>query len=104
MKEEKISLEQSLVIGSKDKLTTSVNSSAKPLVVRGIIKKDRMNVCKQQGRDFYYIDTGYFGNFPNESNPSGKKIYHRIVSTKSKSKFQRLEKLRQKNIISYAKS
>jgi len=31
-----------------------------------------MNICRSVGRDFYYIDTGYFGN--------GKhKLYHRIT-------------------------
>jgi hypothetical protein len=31
-----------------------------------------MRTCAEQGRDFYYIDTGYFGN-------NRKKIYHRIT-------------------------
>lgn len=47
-------------------------NSATPIVVRGITKRKAMWACEQAGRDFYYIDTGYFGN-------GKKKIYHRIT-------------------------
>lgn len=44
-----------------------------PIALRSIVKAPIMQQCREQGRDFYYIDTGYFGNF-------GKgKTYHRIV-------------------------
>lgn len=44
-----------------------------PIALRSIVKTPIMQACREQGRDFYYIDTGYFGNF-------GKgKTYHRIV-------------------------
>lgn len=44
-----------------------------PIALRSIVKTPIMEACRAQGRDFYYIDTGYFGNF-------GKaKLYHRIV-------------------------
>jgi hypothetical protein len=43
-----------------------------PFVVRGIAKRKVMHWCKANSRDFYYIDTGYFGN--------GKhKTWHRIT-------------------------
>ena len=43
-----------------------------PVVVRGIAKKKVMHKCIADGRNFYYIDTGYFGN--------GKtKLYHRVT-------------------------
>jgi hypothetical protein len=43
-----------------------------PVVLRGITKRKQMEACRAQGRDFYYIDTGYFGN-------SKKKLFHRIT-------------------------
>ena len=43
-----------------------------PVVLRGITKRKQMQSCKDAGRDFYYIDTGYFGN-------GKKKIFHRIT-------------------------
>ena len=43
-----------------------------PAVIRGIAKRKVIQRCKEEGRDWYYIDTGYFGN--------GKtKLYHRIT-------------------------
>ena len=43
-----------------------------PAVIRGIAKRKVIQRCKDEGRDWYYIDTGYFGN--------GKtKLYHRIT-------------------------
>ena len=50
-----------------------------PPIFRGIIKRKYIHDCIKRGEDFYYMDTGYFGNFVSEGNPSGKKIYHRIV-------------------------
>ena len=78
-----LSIEESLVVGSKGKLTGNPDDVSKPLVVRGVIKKDHVNRCKQIGRDFYYIDTGYLGNFPSVGNPGGKKIWHRVVKNEN---------------------
>ncbi len=43
-----------------------------PIVVRGIAKKRIIQKAAADGRDFYYIDTGYFGN-------QKTKLYHRCV-------------------------
>jgi hypothetical protein len=73
-----ISLEESLVRGSGGLCTTNILDD-KPLVVRGVTSKSEIEQCIAAGRDYYYIDTGYLGNFPSVGNPSGKKIWHRIV-------------------------
>lgn len=47
-------------------------ASNDPIVLRGILKHKLMKRCWQDRRDFYYIDTGYFGN-------QRWKEWHRIV-------------------------
>jgi hypothetical protein len=65
---------QSFVQGCGGQITTwaKSQSAAMPAVLRGITKRKEMNACREAGRDFYYIDTGYFGN-------GKKKLYHRIT-------------------------
>lgn len=49
-----------------------VENSMAPVALRSIAKRKIMQTCHEQGRDYYYIDTGYFGN--------GKfKTYHRVT-------------------------
>lgn len=50
-----------------------------PTIFRGIAQRKSILDCLNRGVEFYYMDTGYFGNFPNAGNPSGIKKYHRIV-------------------------
>ena len=57
----------------------SYESSNEPIVLRGILKKKIIHRCWEEGRTFYYMDTGYFGNERTASNPNGWKYWHRIV-------------------------
>lgn len=77
------SLEEALVKGSGNVCTNDAADTTKPLVVRGVIKKHHVDECVRTNRDFYYIDTGYVGNFPSPGNTSGKKIWHRVVKNEN---------------------
>jgi len=60
---------QGVFAGSKNLKDVDIKT---PIVVRGIAKKKVMHKAIEEGRDFYYIDTGYFGN-------DKTKHYHRCV-------------------------
>ena len=65
---------QSFTIGAGGQITSWSKSekSMTPVILRGITKRKEMNACRNAGRDFYYIDTGYFGN-------GKKKTFHRVT-------------------------
>jgi hypothetical protein len=44
-----------------------------------VVKRKHIQKHWQDKTDFYYMDTGYFGNFISPGNPGGKKLFHRIV-------------------------
>lgn len=67
------------IAASGNRCTDDVNQINLPLVVRGVVHRKEMKQCQEIGRDFYFIDTGYLGNFPSPGNLGGKKIWHRIV-------------------------
>jgi len=50
-----------------------------PSIFRGVVKRKYIQQHWQDKKDFYYMDTGYFGNFISLGNPGGKKLFHRIV-------------------------
>lgn len=49
-----------------------------PILVRGITTGDYIKHAAKAGRDYYFIETGYLGNYRSENNQTGRKIYHRI--------------------------
>jgi lipopolysaccharide biosynthesis glycosyltransferase len=65
---------ESFILGCGGQITNydKVENIMTPVVFRGITKHKHMKACLENGRDFYYIDTGYFGNVR-------KKFYHRIT-------------------------
>ena len=65
---------QSFVQGAGGQISTwdKEQNNMTPAVIRGITKRKQMDGCRDAGRDFYYMDTGYFGN-------GKRKLYHRIT-------------------------
>ena len=56
---------------SKEKITD-------PILIRGISTGDYAKHAQKNGRDYYFMETGYLGNYRSPNNSTGRKVYHRI--------------------------
>ena len=50
-----------------------------PILIRGISSGKIADQHRAKGEDYYFIETGYLGNYRCDNNQTGRKIYHRIV-------------------------
>jgi len=50
-----------------------------PVLIRSMGKRKLIKWCWENNHNFYYMDSGYVGNYKSRSNPHGWKLYHRIV-------------------------
>ena len=50
-----------------------------PVLLRGISSGKIAKEVRKRNQDFYFIETGYLGNYRCNNNQTGRKIYHRIV-------------------------
>lgn len=53
--------------------------SSNPIMIRSMGKRKLIQECLNKKHTFYYMDSGYVGNYKSKSNPYGWKLYHRIV-------------------------
>lgn len=51
----------------------------RPVLIRGITSARVGQDANLRGQDYYFVETGYLGNYPSANNRTGRKIYHRIV-------------------------
>ena len=49
------------------------------ILIRSLAKRKVIWECQKSNQNFYYMDSGYVGNYKCEVNPMGWKLYHRIV-------------------------
>jgi hypothetical protein len=50
-----------------------------PVLIRGISSGKIAKFVQEHGQDYYFIETGYLGNYRCDNNLTGRKVYHRIV-------------------------
>lgn len=51
----------------------------KPVLIRSMSKRKLIKWCQECNHTFYYMDSGYVGNYKSNINPHGWKLWHRIV-------------------------
>ena len=51
----------------------------KPILIRSMGKRKLIKWCWENNHTFYYMDSGYVGNYKSKFNPNGWKLWHRIV-------------------------
>jgi hypothetical protein len=64
---------------SKSRYRTECESIQGPVLLRGIASGKIADQHRARGEDYYFIETGYLGNYRCDNNLTGRKIYHRIV-------------------------
>jgi len=50
-----------------------------PILIRSMGKRKLIHQCWETNHPFYFMDSGYVGNYKSPSNPYGWKQWHRIV-------------------------
>lgn len=55
------------------------NFGNKPIMIRSMGKRKLIHWCWENKHTFYYMDSGYIGNYKSNVNPYGWKVWHRIV-------------------------
>jgi len=50
-----------------------------PILIRSMGKRKLIHNCWETNKTFYYMDSGYVGNYRGAVNPYGWKLFHRIV-------------------------
>lgn len=56
----------------------NIDSITDPILIRGIKTGNYAKHAQQHGRDFYFMETGYLGNYRSANNLTARKVYHRI--------------------------
>lgn len=62
-----------------DEYGTGSDEISEPVLIRGLGKRKLIQERWKQNLPFYYMDSGYLGNYPSKTNPRGFKVFHRIV-------------------------
>jgi len=55
------------------------NFGNSPILIRSMGKRKLIHWCWKNNHPFYYMDSGYVGNYKSKDNPQGWKVWHRIV-------------------------